>query len=72
VSFRGRGRRIVDGCVWEVAEVRENNIEAASGSVPILNSGKLDDGTHKLRVTSGGSHIARKNQRPPHYDYLTN
>ena len=61
MSFRRRGRRIVEGCVWEATEVRANNMEAASGSVPILNSGKLGNCIYSSRFTSDGSHIARKN-----------
>lgn len=38
VSLRGRARRGGDGCVSEVVEVKENKIDAASGSVAILNS----------------------------------
>lgn len=38
-SLRGRGRRGAAGkCVSEDVDVNEKRIEAASGSVPILNS----------------------------------
>ena len=39
MSLRGRGRRGAEGCVSEVVDVRENTRDAASGSVPMLNSG---------------------------------
>ena len=66
MRFKGRGRRIGFGWVFDFVDVRENKRDAASGSVEMLNSILLVEKTKE--VASERFYISRSAHSSPHYN----